>query len=689
MNRKFLEATKDFEIGSEINFLFVKINSLVINEDIYTMVVGDEEEEISDRIWMKFNRNLLKDYLDRTSSSEIIDILEAEKGDIILIEEGYFLSDIDIKGKVDNLSVKINEENEMQVKGIVVSEIKDSNQEKREFGGAYYYKDDNSSFTLLSDKLKYKVADALKPYIKHKEVFNYLHKKLLHETAVGEKDEFVLSKCINCGKPEIYNELEINNNLCNKDYCRDCHDSEFKSLIDVPYSDTMLIHVFSSYNEILQQYVHRGKSIPQDLIDQIESYMGVFSSREEVSLMYRYIDNLVKKRFMPDRYKVYLNLEKIVNEARQKDKGKFNELLKHRDKFSSEKSLYITRQIMKVYKDISNKISKQYLNWFYPHPAINELNEEHSLFMEKEVLYDDINNIMNLYKDVFDIVPNHWFMANIARILKGKKIQVHSITEKMYGNKLLQTTKDIVQGTELEAIVEESYNIFIRNSVAHPARSVDVENEEIKLYKEEKAQVFKLNELLIQLDKLLMLHLELVAIRHKLGLGAERDFIGTEGILSFETDFLHKLGDKERPYLIVNQLYPFKEFAPPKEWWKNNITLSKVERDGGFGLQFSLIRPSSYTAKLEVEYQISPHIEDWISMVLDHREFMVVHRFCHLSLDREEIEEIEGGMPEEIYVYRSDKLHPYIVGQFEEAGLYTITDKMEAELQKIIADTKV
>ncbi|MGE1112972.1 hypothetical protein ACQJ0K_14555 [Priestia megaterium] len=689
MNKKFLESTGDFKIGNEINFLFVKINSLVINEDIYTMVIGDEEEEISDRIWMKFNRNLLKDYLDRTSSSEIIDILEAEKGDIILIEEGYFLSDIDIKGEVDNLLVKINEENEMQVKGIVVSEIKDSNQEKREFGGAYYYKDDYSSFALISDKLKYKIADALKPYIKHKAVFNYLHKKLLHETAIGEENEFVLSKCNNCGKSEIYNELEINNNLCNKDYCRDCHDSEFKSLIDVPYSDTMLIHVFSSYNEILHQYVHRGKSIPQELIDQIESYMGVFSSREEVSLMNRYIENLFKKRFSPYSHKVYLNLEKIVNKARQKDVGKFNELLKHRNKFSSEKSLYITRQIMKVYMDISNKISKQYLNWFYPHPVISELNEEHSLFMEKEVLYDDINNIMNLYKDVFDIVPNHWFMANIARILKGKKIQVHCVTEKMYGHKLLQTTKDIVQGTELEAIVEESYNLLIRNSTAHPARSVDVDNEEIKLYKEDKVQTFKLNEILIQIDKLLTLHLELVAIRQKLGFEAKKDFIGTEGVLSFETDFLQKLGDKERPYLIVNQLYPFKEFAPSKEWWKNNITLSKVERGGEFGLQFSLNRPSPYTTKLEVEYQVSPHIEEWISMVLDHGEFMVMHRFCHLFLDRAELEEVDGGMPEEIYVYRSNKSRPYFVGQFEEAGLYTITDKMEAELQKIIAETKV
>ncbi|MGG0250735.1 hypothetical protein ABEY24_20670 [Peribacillus frigoritolerans] len=682
MNREFIEAIGDFEIGSEINVRFVKINSLVINENIYAIMADDEEVEIEKRIWIKFNRSLLVDYLTSTSSKVVLDLIKDNQGRTILANPGYFLSDIDIEGKVDNVSVKVNEEKELQVKAIVVSEIKDSNQEKREFGGAYYSKGENSSFALLSEKLKNKLADALKPYIKNKDVFDYLNNKLNHEIPLGEGNEFVLIKCSNCGQPEIYNEFEI----YNKHFCRGCHNSKFKSLIEVPYSDTMLIHVFSIYNEILQQYVHRGKTIPQDLINQIESYFGVSSSRKELSLMYRYVDSLVKKKFMPERHKVYIKLEKIVNEAKQKDEGKFNELFKHLDKFSSERSLYITREILKVYENISSKISKQYLNWYYPHPVISELNEDHSLFMEKEYLYDDINNIMNLYKDTFDIVPNHWFMCNIARILKGKKIKVHCVTEKMYGHKLLQTTKDYVQGTDFETIVEESYNILIRNSTAHPARSVDVENEVVKLYKDDQAQEFKLNEILIQLTKLLTLHLELVAIKHKLGLEAERDF--TEGVLSLETDFIQKLGDKERPYLIVNQLYPFKEFAPSKEWWKNNLTLSKVEKGGELGLQISVNRPSTSTTKFEVEYQISPHIEKWISMALDHGEVMVVHRFCHLLLDREELEEIDGGMHEEIYVYRSNKLHTYFVGQFEEAGLYTITDKLQEELQMIVEENK-
>lgn len=504
------------------------------------------------------------------------------------------MRNIDVIGKT--CMNEVPSENEIKsTKGLVVNEIKKSCSNNSIIkGSTLLMSEDGKTFLQVSDKARSNIAKALLPYV-NTTLYQFLMNKVVLQSAKKEENEYLIVECKKCKKYEIYHAFELANKMCNQSLCRQCGNSKYDSVKDVPFTDTFMLNLFSNMNMFFEDYMHKGITPPEKLLEDIIPYANI-NHPLEIGVVYDYIRNIIKRKYSYDKYELMIILEKLIDKAKE-NKEEFDQFLKNSNNISSLQSLQTTSDIVNTYKDLNKKINDEYLKFYYPHPLFTDQTNE--FVRPNNIYFKNITNVVNLYKDTFDLIGDHWTVSSIANIIKNNKFNEKCITKDLFGSNLLNTTLKNVDGTGFEEIIKETYNVGIRNSIAHPGRFINPISGEVTIYNKGK-EVKKIDwkEFNKNVEKLLDFHNELTFVKYRIEMYRNKSFLSTGGIISIQPDFFSIGDEEENPYLIINQLYPFKKYAPNREWWKDNIVIEVIEDDG---ITFSISRNSLNMLPVEKE----------------------------------------------------------------------------------------
>lgn len=671
------------ETGINITLDKLSIHTIYFDDELYGIIDTNSETQGMDNfIWLKFNKHAFVEYYNEELYENIKDSLINKKG-VYISEGNAFFNDICIEGLSSKFEINLKTK-VLKVVGIDIKQITSASDDwKKGIFGIESEKGENHY--QISDGMKHTITQVLEPYI-NEPSFAYLRRKLSEQISSKEQEpEIIMIHCEKCHKPDIYHIIEIVNGICNPDYCRECGDAKFPSISKVPFSTAFLVNLYEYFN-IFIRHIDQCKTPSKEITKNILPFVRL-ENRVEMGVVFDYVRNLSKKLFEKNSYDLMKELDHILEEVKRTNLKEYKKLIGDFNSLSSLQSLQATSDIVETAIDIEEKSKESFMKLFYPHPLL-KVDGSH-IYSEKDVVHDNVTNIANLYKDVFDLVSDHKFIANLGRILKGQKYNENCITDNLYGVRLLNETKKNIKGTNLYELVNGIYNSKIRNAIAHPGRYIDKNNNQVKIFnKGNLEQTMTIEEFLLEIDKLVLFHKELTQLKYRAALKEDANFLSTGGILSFEIEFFTKEGDKERPHIIINQLYPYKEFSPGVEWWKDAIIIKPIFESEGNGLSISVNRePSLLTDSSPIrknDYALSPHLKEWIEMVIDQKEIVVTHRYCHIPVDITERDEELQWIPIDIYVYDVDEEHEYFIQYMEYSGNIKLSDESIHQLEQLI-----
>lgn len=663
--------------GQNIELQNTNISIIYFGNPMFFILPNNESDE---GILVEVEHNVLSQFIGEEKFSALLENLK-EKENSIIVSEKPFFNGIAISGKVTEVVDPFNTEKHVKViSAKQITSCKNSDWKR----GHILFKGEDKSYLQVNEGLRSRIASGLKPYI-HTNIFNYLTQEI-NTQFIGEKEKFYgIIECEKCKEIEIYHVFEIANRLCDRRYCRKCSGSRYNNLMEVPFSDTFLIDVFTEFNTFFEKYMHQGKVPPDIMIDKLLRYSKL-DHQLEIGVVYDDLRNEYKKRFQKLNYDIMVRLEKIIKQA-EKNKARFDEFLKHDEKFSTIQSYQTTTDTSLIFNNIYNKTKVKFQEFYYPNPITTVDSDE---FIDVTQIDDvDFNSIINLYKDTFDLIGDHWFLANLAKVVKNAPIIEDCITADLYGSNLLSKTLKLTKHTDLHDIIEDTYNVKIRNAIAHPGRVVDKANNEIKIYdKGILIDTFKITEFLKNVEKLINFHLELTYVKYRLAMKKDADFLMTGGILSFQPEFYTKPNENEKPHLVINQLANFQSFKNSnKDFWAKNIGIEVIgEKEG---IRFSVKRnKSNYFETPEFRETIwgaSNHIKEWVELAMKEREIVVTHRNCYIPIDIKSGEEDLQWIPIKIPIYPLKDEHEVFIKSMTECGKIEITSDIEKQFEKFIS----
>ena len=667
----------DSSLDQKIELRNVNVSIMYWGNPIFFILPNNSSEQ---EILVKVEHNILSQFWGEEKFNIYINKLR-EKENSVIISEKPFLDDITIQGIVaESNDPFITEQNIRVIKTEkITTNIKDD--WKR---GSMLFKGDDKSYLHVNEGLRSRIAKGLNNYI-HTSIFSYLVQEV-NAQFVGEKEKFFgIIQCEKCKEIEIYHIFEIANRLCDRKYCRKCSNSKYDNLMEVPFSDTMLIDVFSGFNVFFDDYMNQGKVPPDSLIDKLLKYSKL-DHRLEVGVVYDSLRNEFKRKFQKNNFDIMVKLEDSISQA-EKNKIKYEDFLSHDDKFTSMQSYQTTTDIVLTFNNIVNKTKRKIQEFYYPNPYTTVETDE---FIDISDIDDiDFNAIINLYKDTFDLVGDHWFLANLAKVIKNAPIIEDCITPDLYGANLLSKTLRLTQNTALHDIIEETYNVKIRNAIAHPGRVIDKANKEIKIYdKGLLVDTFKISDFLKDVNKLINLHQELTYVKYRLAMKKDKAFLMTGGILSFQPEFYTKPNEQEKPHLVINQLANFKDYeSSSRDFWAKNIHLETIDENQGIRIYVKRKESVFFEAPefRECTYAKSSHIKEWIELALKEKEIIVTHRYCYIPTNIKSGEQELQWVPIEIPIYPLEGEHEVFIKSMSESGKIEISNELEEVLRTFVS----
>lgn len=408
--------------------------------------------------------------------------------------------------------------------------------------------------------------------------------------------------------------------------------------------------------------------------------------RVETGVALEYLRNVLKPIIQSNRLALMRKLKDATNKAKR-HVTQFSKLLMDIDKMTTLQSLQSTTDIAQVYKDIESTFDQKIVGFYFPHPLIK--NDNADPINIEDVYRQKFTNVINLYKDLFDLTGDHLLLSNLGKIIKGEPFNPDYVTKELYGKALVDKTIKNVKRTELELIVKDTYDSKMRNAIAHPSRFVDPVTGEVTVFDRGEV-IYKIGwkEFLSAVEKLVDLHMELNGVRYRLGMEKDKNFLATGGILSFEPEIYETENGQPVPHIIINQLYYFKDFSPVVTWWADNLKVEIIMHEGEPGIRFSINRTESYfgpsPAIRESTYGLSVHVKEWMGMAIEQREVQVTHRYCHYPVDiTERIDEF-NWIPINIPV---DSLHTeleYFIQIMNSSGTITFSAEMIEQMKRSI-----
>jgi hypothetical protein len=655
--------------GQKIELRNINVSIIYLGNPIFFILPNSSSEK---GILVKVDRNILSQFLGEEKFNEFIDRLNKKENSVI-VSKKPFLEDITIQGIIDEIIDPFTTDKNVRVIKTqkIAKSIKDDWRR-----GSIFFKGDDKSYLHINEGLRRRIAEGLKPYI-HTSIFNYLAQEVNSQFVGGKEKFFGIIECEKCKEIEIYHAFEIANRLCDKRYCRKCSNSKYENLMEVPFSDTMLIDIFSEFTTFFDMYMNQGKIPPDSIINKLLKYSKL-DHRLEVGVVYDYLRNEYKKRFQKNNFDIMVKLEDNIRQA-EKNKIKFDEFLSHDDKFTSMQSYQTTTDIVLTFNSIDNKIKRNIQEFYYPNPYTTIETDEFLDFSNIEDI--DFNAIINLYKDTFDLIGDHWFLANLAKVIKNAPIIENCITPDLYGSDLLSKTLRLTKKTDLYDIIDKTYNVKIRNAIAHPGRVIDKVNKEIQIYdKGNLVDTFKISDFLQSVNKLINFHQELTYVKYRLAMKKDKNFLMTGGILSFQPEFYTKPNEQEKPHLVINQLANFKDYeSSNRDFWVDNIHLETIDENQGIRIYVKR-KESVYFESPELRdciYGKSSHIKEWIELVLKEN--------CYIPIDIEVGEKELQWIPIKIPVYPLEGEHEVFIKSMYESGKIEISKELEEPLRKFVS----
>ena len=668
---------KHADIGQLIKLQYVDISVVFISDPLFFILPSNETEK---EIWVKISHDILSNFLGQEVVRLLLDNLK-EKQDSVLISEKPLFVNITIRGKVTESVIPIEKTKNTKVIEATLIEQNVMQTWKR---GSTLFREEEKSHLFLNEGLRKRIGNGLLQYV-NTNIFGFLNNELLEQFEQKKEKKYLVIECGKCCEVEIYHAFELSNRLCNPNLCRKCCESKYKNLIEVPFSDTFVISLFSDFRTFFEEYMHRQITPPDALIDRLLRFSKL-DHPLEIGVVYDDIRNYIKELFQEDNYNMMIKLEAIIGEAK-KNENKFMEFIGFIEKFSTVQSLQTTSDTTNTYKEIVENADNKFKNFYFPNPVIANPKDDYVDLSEiNEVSF---NAIINLYKDTFDLTGDHWFLSNLAKVLKNAPIIEDCITPDLYGENLVNKTLRYTKKTELHDIVEAVYNVKIRNAIAHPGRVIDYIKQEIHIFdKGELIETFTINDFKKIVEKLITFHVELTYVKYRLVMHSDQRFLSTGGILSFQPDFFTKPDENEKPHLIINQLSNFEKFMPSYNWWVENINLDIVETGNGKGIRFFVNRSESNCFETpsarEVIFGISAYIREWIELALKQGEIVVTHRTCYIPVDIKAGEENLNWIPINIPIFPLDGEHEVFVKSMRACGILIIDDKIRGHLSKLI-----
>ncbi len=676
-NDFLMYVLKHSNVGQKIELQNTNISILYYSSPMYFVLPNNSESE---EILVEIEQSQVAQFIGQERLNIFLKKLE-DKRESVIIFQTPFLRDVTISGEIVEILNPITKEGLVKVIRVInISKSKSNNWTR----GHILFKGDNKSYLQINEGLRGRIAEGLKPYI-HTNIFSYLTQEVSLQFACDGEKHFAIIECEMCGKIEIYHVFEIANRLCSDKHCRICSKSKYNNLIDVPFSNTLLIDLFTEFKVFFNEYMHKGKTPPDSMIEKLLK-CSKLDHQLEIGVFYEYLSSIYKERFQKANYSIMENLEKVISVA-ESNQVRFKEFLEYDENFSTIQSLQTTTDIGIVYDNIFNKKKSQVQDFYYPNPVTSV--ESDDFFDVSEIDDSDFNAIINLYKDTFDLIGDHWFVSNLAKVVKNAPIIDECITPDLYGANLVSKTLRYTKKTDLHDMINDAYNVKIRNAIAHPGRVIDKTTNTISIYdKGVLIDSFKITDFLLEVEKLIVFHAELTDVKYRLAMKKDAEFLMTGGILSLQPDFFTMPDENEKPHLIINQLTQFKKYRSEDiNFWVNNINIDVAGNSEG--ISFNLDRSKSKffetPACRESIYGITDYVKEWIELVLKEKEIVITHRYCHIPIDIAAGEKDLQWIPIKIPIYPLEDEHEVFIKSMSSCGKIILTSDLEKQLSTIIS----
>jgi hypothetical protein len=490
------------EEGKEVLLKNANLDTVFISDEfICPMYVNNWNTESNNVLWILLNDEVLSDFFGKEKYKWVKDGFQQSKNSFMCFgDDQYFLYNMNIEGY--HSTFKVPTENGMEIqKGIIATKIYKSLEEKDwKRGSMFLNSDEDNEIAFLTESLKDRIAEALKPY-HDSPIFDSLFKAISRQFDPNNKEakEFLLNECSQCGKTFIIHVIELLGKKDSKDLsCRECGDWKFKSIKDIPLGTPFLIKGYHT----LKKGVNGERVLYEDI-----GQIATLGHNLEIGVTLDSFRNKIKETFNPRQYEYMTEINKAIIEAKENNPLEFNRLVNDLENLSSKTSLQTTKDISRINEQISDRYNSEIFNFIYPHP-MKESNDGVEL---DSILLDRFTDQINLYKDVYDLYSDHLFIANIGRIIKGKTYDPNCISKKLYGKALVDKTLKYIKGTRLKKLIKENYDNKLRNSIGHPGRYIDISRGEVELYNKGKLEkTLPWKEFLEKVNKITDLHMELV-----------------------------------------------------------------------------------------------------------------------------------------------------------------------------------
>lgn len=662
--------------GQKIELQDTDVSIVYLSDPMYFILPSNASK---DEILVEVEHNILAQLVGQEKLKILLEKFNDKLNSVVAFES-TFLKKITISGNVIKILNPITLEKDINViKANLLTRSINSNWKR----GYLLFKGNDKSYLQINEGLRERIAKGLQSYV-HTNIFGFLTREVYSQFLGKNEKLYAIIECKKCKNIEIYHAFEIANRLCDSRYCRKCSGSRYKNLMEVPFSDTFLIDIFTDFNIFFDEYMHKNKVPPDWLIEKLLRFSKL-DHQLEIGVVYDFLRNKYKERFQKSKFEIMIKLEKIIGQA-EKNSTRFQEFLQYDEKFSTMQSFQTTTDISMIYNNIFKNENKKLLEFHYPNPITTVESDD---FIISEINDVDFNSIINLYKDTFDLIGDHWFLANLAKVIKNSPIIEDCITADLYGANLLSKILRLTKKTDLHDIIEDIYNVKIRNAIAHPGRVIDKANNEIKIYdKGELIETYKINDFLLNVEKLINFHIELTYVKYRLAMKKDTGFLMTGGLLSFQPEFYTKPGENEKPHLVINQLAQFKDYNNKKlDFWSKNIKIEKVGNSEAIRFYIKRNKSNYFEAPeiREAVWGLSNHIKEWLEMALKEEEIIVTHRYCYIPVDISSGEKDLQWIPIKIPIYPLEEEKEVFIKSMSECGKITITDNLRRQFENLLS----
>lgn len=569
----------------------------------------------------------------------IVDHLQSNPGVFYIAESGSFVGNAEIEGIVTPFSYPLLEEHNCPHALKVTTVVRhESDEAASPLRGSLIIPTDSpiQASIIMSDKTQKTIAELLEPYA-NDPILPHLLSLVTAQLARSDQGNAWLriGKCHKCQKQFLYWSLELFDDppqVENELLCRSCGSWKYVSLLKSPYSFTygisLVSRIVDAFARMTQQKFSR--ETVQNLINATEGYMPARSLGEASFALNRlrrlilenyfdYVDSPGKISARQERRLLFKKkLEAMIEYCFQNHYSEVSRMVDELEDIASPLSEQVTEHIYQLEKDLQHELHDDTFNLLYPHPLRHNELDLYSSF--ENVLQRNLKRILDLYKDLYDLISDHRFVASLGEVFNGKQFNKSMISLDEFGKKLVDKTKQSLTNTPIFVDFQDLYDNKIRNAFGHPGHVIDWNKKEIIFYSKGKPSFnLSIDEVIDKVLGIVDFHQEILDSRAELWYRYHKDVVRRKGILDIDyslDDVEDPNGDmimEQQPSLEVRQYWSFSELNNDNYDWLQEIELIfERDRDDRFWLLTATLPDCVTNPSLQLYFPSQPYRSSWV-----------------------------------------------------------------------------